>query len=78
MTPHAESNVAETFQSVSSRSLTRADENGSGDIDLSLGYRRRGRVSSSLRAYEPIPRNITGKCSEYNPKVGPLTDLHTR
>ena len=50
----------------------RADENGSGDVDISLGYRRRGdRV-------KPIPRNITDKCSEYNPKVGPLTDLHTR
>ena len=29
-----------TFQSISSRSLTRADENGSGDLDISLGYRR--------------------------------------
>ena len=29
-----------TFQSISSRSLTRADENGSGNIKISLGYRR--------------------------------------
>ena len=26
----------------------------------------------------PIPRNTTDKCSEQNPKIGPLTDLHTR
>ena len=38
------------FQSIISLSLTRADENGSGDIDISLGYRRRGTVSSSLRS----------------------------
>ena len=25
----------------------------------------------------PIPRSTTDKCSEYNPKIGPLTDLHT-
>ena len=25
----------------------------------------------------PIPRNTTDKCSEHNPKIGPLTDLHT-
>ena len=47
-----ESNVAGTFQSISSRSLTRADENGSGNIEISLGYRRRGRVSSSLGSYK--------------------------
>ena len=41
-----------TFQSVSSQSLTRADENGSGDIDTSLGHRRRGRVSSTVRSYK--------------------------
>ena len=46
-----ESNVAGTFQSISSRSLTRADENGSGNIEISLGYRRRGRVSSSLGSH---------------------------
>ena len=38
------------MQLESSRSLTRADENGSGDIDISLGYRRRGSVSSELRS----------------------------
>ena len=28
---------------------------------------------------KPIIRNKTGdKCSEHNPKIGPLTDLHTR
>ena len=27
---------------------------------------------------KPIPWNATDKCSEYNPKIGPLTDLHTR
>ena len=63
--------------SIDSRSLTRADENGSGDIDISLGYRRRGRVSSSLRCIKPIPQNTTDKCPKYNPKIGPLTDLHT-
>ena len=26
---------------------------------------------------EPIPRNTTDKCSEYNPKIVPFTDLHT-
>ena len=26
----------------------------------------------------PISRNATIKCSAYNPKIGPLTDLHTR
>ena len=49
LTPHRskrkERNVAGTFQSISGRSLTRADENGSGNIEISLGYRRRGRVS---------------------------------
>ena len=47
-----ESNVAGTFQSISSRSLKRGDENGSGNIEISLGYRRRGRVSSSLGSYK--------------------------
>ena len=27
---------------------------------------------------KPIPRSTTNKCSEHNPKIGPLTDLHTR
>ena len=63
---------------VRSRSLTRADENGSDDIDISLGYRRRGRVSSSLRSYKTDTPKGNSKCSEYNPKVGPLKDLHTR
>jgi len=27
---------------------------------------------------KPIPRSTTDKCSEHNPKIGPLTDLHTR
>ena len=35
-----ESNVPGTFQWISSRSLTRADENGSSNIEISLGYRR--------------------------------------
>ena len=47
-----ESNVAGTFQSIISRSLKRGDENGSGNIEISLGYRRRGRVSSSLGSYK--------------------------
>ena len=47
-----ESDVAGTFQSISSRSLTWVDENGWGDIDISLGDRRRGRVSSCLRSYK--------------------------
>ena len=41
-----------TFQSISSRSLTRADERGSGDNDIGLGYRRRSSVSSSLKSYK--------------------------
>ena len=32
------------FQSISSRSLTRGNENGSGDIDINLSYCRGGRV----------------------------------
>ena len=35
-----EINVPGTFQWISSRSLTRADENGSGNIEISLGYRQ--------------------------------------
>lgn len=27
---------------------------------------------------KPISRNATVKCSAHNPKIGPLTDLHTR
>ena len=27
---------------------------------------------------KPIIRNKTDKCSEHSPKIGPLTDLHTR
>ena len=27
---------------------------------------------------KPIPQNTTDKCPKYNPKIGPLTDLHTR
>ena len=27
---------------------------------------------------KPMIRNKTDKCSENNPKIGPLTDLHTR
>ena len=27
---------------------------------------------------KPIPRITAEKCSEHNPKIGPLTDLHTR
>ena len=27
---------------------------------------------------KPIIRNKTDKCSERSPKIGPLTDLHTR
>ena len=27
---------------------------------------------------ETIPRNTTDNCSKYSPKIGPLTDLHTR
>ena len=64
-----ESNVGGRFQSISSRSLTRGDKNGSGNIEISLGYRRRGRVLSSLGSYK------TDKCSEHSPKIGPLTDL---
>ena len=64
-----------TFQSISSRSFTKANENGPGDIDVSLGYRRRGRVWNRIK---PIPRNTTDKCFEHNPKIGPLRDLHTR
>ena len=30
-----------------------------------------------LDRIKPIFRNTTDKCSEYNPKIGPLTDLHT-
>lgn len=47
-----ESNVARTCQSISSHLSTRADENGSGNIEISPGYRRRGRVSSSLGSYK--------------------------
>ena len=47
-----ESNVGGRFQSISSRSLTRGDGNGSGNIEISLGYRQRGRVSSSLGSYK--------------------------
>ena len=47
-----ESNVGGRFQSISSRSLTRGDKNGSGNIEISLGYRRHGRVSSSLGSYK--------------------------
>ena len=47
-----ESNVAETMQSISSRSLTRAEENGSGNIKISLGYRQCGRVLLSLESYK--------------------------
>ena len=47
-----ETNVARTFESISSRSLTRADENGSGNIEIGLGYRRRARVSLSLGSYK--------------------------
>ena len=54
LTPHG----TETFQSISRRSLTKADENGSGDIDISLGYRRRGSVSSSLRSHKNRYREI--------------------
>jgi len=32
--------------------LTRADEKGSGDNDIGLGYRRRSSVSSSLKSYK--------------------------
>ena len=31
-----------------------------------------------LGRIKPIPQNTTDKSSEYNPKIGPLTDLHTR
>ena len=45
------------FSIGTSRSLTRADENESGNIEISLGYRRRGRVSSSLGSYKTdIPK----------------------
>ena len=27
---------------------------------------------------KPIIRNKTDKCSEHDPKIGPLTELHTR
>ena len=27
---------------------------------------------------KPLPRNTTNKCSEHNPRIGSLTDLHTR
>ena len=27
---------------------------------------------------KPIIRNKTDKCSEHSPKIGPLTDRHTR
>ena len=73
-----ESNVALTFQSMSSRSLTRADENESGDTILTLaivGVVEFRRVWDRIKT---IPRNTTDKCSEYNPKIEPLTDLHTR
>ena len=46
------------FISMSSQSLTRADENGSGDIGSSLVYRRRGSVSSSLRSYKTDTPNF--------------------
>ena len=54
LTPHGKRpTLLERFN----RSLTRADENGSSDIDISLGYRRRGRVSSNLRSYKSdIPK----------------------
>ena len=78
-TPHRctweERNVAGTFQSISSRSLTRADENGSGNIEIDLGYRRRSRVWDRIK---PIIQNKIDNCSEHNPKIGPLTDLHIR
>ena len=48
LTPHG----TRTFQSISSRSLTRADEKGSDDNDIGLGYRRRSSVSSSLKSYK--------------------------
>ena len=69
----------ERFQSISSRSLTRADTNGSGDIDISLGYRRRSSVSSSLNSYKTdTPKYYRNTVFEHNLKIGPLMDLHTR
>ena len=53
------------FQWIRSRSLTRADENGSGDIDISLGYRRIGSVSSRLRSYETDTLTYNHKFSEH-------------
>ena len=50
----------------------RADENGSGNIEISLGYRRRGRVSLRLGSFK------TDNCSERNPEIEPLKDLHIR
>ena len=70
-----ETNIAGTFQSISSRSLTRADENGLGNTEIGLGYRRHARVWDHIK---PIIRNKIDKCSENNLKIGPLTDLHIR
>ena len=50
LTPHGTG----MCRSISSRSLTREDENGSGDIDISFGYRRRGSVSYG----RPLPPKI--------------------
>ena len=50
----------------------RISQYGSGNIEISLGYRR------VWDRRKPIIRNKTEKCSEHSPKIGPLTDLHTR
>ena len=73
-----ESNVTGTFHSISSRSFTRADENRSSSIEIGLGYRRPGSVLFRRGSYKPIIRDKIDKCSQHNPKIGPLTDLHTR
>ena len=65
LTPHGTG----TFQSISSQSSTRrADENGPGDIDINLGYRRRGNVSSSLRLYKTDTRKYNRSMFRIQPE----------
>ena len=66
------------LKSISSRSLTRADEKGSDDNDLASAIVDVVAFRRVWNRIKPIPRSTTDKCSEHNPKIGPLTDLHTR
>ena len=81
MTPHCstwkESNIAGTFQLISSQSLTRANENGSGSIEImALAIVDELEFRWVWDRRYPIIQNNINKCSEHHPKIGPLTDLH--